>query len=71
MMFIYVIAVHVNFLSWHVHGSHSICLPKPGVTKGGCWDLLHGEGLKQLWRILGGLGVFLIFHSLRGDWYSF
>jgi hypothetical protein len=22
----------VSFWSWHVHGSHSVCLPKPGVT---------------------------------------
>jgi hypothetical protein len=29
---IYVIAVYVNFWSWHVHGSHSVYLPKPGVT---------------------------------------
>jgi hypothetical protein len=28
----YVIAMYVSFSSWHVHGSHSVCLPKPGVT---------------------------------------
>jgi hypothetical protein len=28
----YVIAVYVNFWSWHVHGLHSVCLTKPGVT---------------------------------------
>jgi hypothetical protein len=40
--------------------------------KGGCWNLLHGEGVKQLWRgILGGLRVLLLIHSLRGDWNSF
>jgi hypothetical protein len=33
---IYVIAVYVNFWYWHVHGSHSVCLPKPGVTSGYC-----------------------------------
>jgi hypothetical protein len=33
MMSNYVIAVYVSFWSWHVHGSHSVCLPKPGVTK--------------------------------------
>ena len=39
---------------------------------GWCWNLLHGEGLKQLWRgILGGLGVLLLIHSLREDWNSF
>jgi hypothetical protein len=39
---------------------------------GRCWNLLHGEGLKQLWRgILGGLGVLLLIHSMRGDWNSF
>jgi hypothetical protein len=29
---IYVIAVYVNYWSWHVHGSHSVYLLKPGVT---------------------------------------
>jgi hypothetical protein len=24
--------VYVNFWSWHVHGSHSVYLPKSGVT---------------------------------------
>jgi hypothetical protein len=33
MMSNYVIVVYVSFLSWHVHGSHSVCLPKPGVTR--------------------------------------
>jgi hypothetical protein len=28
----YVITVYMSFWSWHVHGSHSVCLPKPGVT---------------------------------------
>jgi hypothetical protein len=28
----YVTAVYVNCWSWHVHGSHSVCLLKPGVT---------------------------------------
>jgi hypothetical protein len=28
----YVTAVYVNNWSWHVHGSHSVCLLKPGVT---------------------------------------
>jgi hypothetical protein len=32
MMSNYVITVYVSFRSLHVHGSHSICLPKPGVT---------------------------------------
>jgi hypothetical protein len=32
MMSNYVIAVYVSFLSWHIHGSHSVCLPKSGVT---------------------------------------
>jgi hypothetical protein len=30
---IYVIAMYVNFWSWHVHGSHLVYLPKPGVTR--------------------------------------
>jgi hypothetical protein len=33
MMSNYVIVVYVSFWSWHVHGSHSVCLSKPGVTK--------------------------------------
>jgi hypothetical protein len=28
----YVITMY-EFRSWHVHGSHSVCLPKPGVTR--------------------------------------
>jgi hypothetical protein len=28
----YVTAVYVNCWSWHVHGSHSVCLLKPSVT---------------------------------------
>jgi hypothetical protein len=28
----YVIAIYVSFGSWHVHGSHSVYLPKSGVT---------------------------------------
>jgi hypothetical protein len=28
----YVTSVYVNYWSWHVHGSHSVCLLKPGVT---------------------------------------
>jgi hypothetical protein len=32
MMSNYVNIVYVSFWSWHVHGSHSVCLPKPGVT---------------------------------------
>jgi hypothetical protein len=32
MMSSYVTVVYVNCLSWHVHGSHSVCLLKPGVT---------------------------------------
>jgi hypothetical protein len=32
MMSNYVITMYVSFRSWHVHGSHSVCLLKPGVT---------------------------------------
>jgi hypothetical protein len=32
MMSKYVIDVHVSFKSWYVYGSHSVYLPKPGVT---------------------------------------
>jgi hypothetical protein len=32
MMSNYVIVVYMSFWSWHVHGSHSVCLPKLGVT---------------------------------------
>jgi hypothetical protein len=31
MMSGYVTVVYVNCRSWHVHGSHSVCLLKPGV----------------------------------------
>jgi hypothetical protein len=33
MMSNYVIALYVSFWSWNVHGSYSVCLPKPGVTQ--------------------------------------
>jgi hypothetical protein len=29
----YITAVYVNCWSWHVHGSHSVLLIKPGVTR--------------------------------------
>jgi hypothetical protein len=32
MMSSYVTTVYVNCWSWHVHGLHSVCLLKPGVT---------------------------------------
>jgi hypothetical protein len=32
MMSSYITVVYVNCWSWHIHGSHSICLLKPGVT---------------------------------------
>jgi hypothetical protein len=32
MMSSYVTVVYVNCWSWHVHGSHSVCFLKPGVT---------------------------------------
>jgi hypothetical protein len=32
MMSSYVTVVYVNCWSWHVHGLHSVCLLKPGVT---------------------------------------
>jgi hypothetical protein len=32
MMSNYVIVVYMSFWSWHVHGSHSVCLPRPSVT---------------------------------------
>jgi hypothetical protein len=41
MMFNYVIAVYMNFWSWHVHGSHSVYLLKSGVTD-------HDRALKLL-----------------------
>jgi hypothetical protein len=47
------------------------CLQLLDLT-GRCWNLLHGEGLKQLWwGILGGLRVLLLIQSLREDWNSF
>jgi hypothetical protein len=33
MMSGYITVVYVNCWSWHVHGSHSVCLLKPGVAK--------------------------------------
>jgi hypothetical protein len=39
MMSNYVIAVDVSFWSWHVYGSHLVCLPKPGVTSSVSWSL--------------------------------
>jgi hypothetical protein len=32
MMSGYITVVYMNCWSWHVHGSHSVCLLKPGVT---------------------------------------
>jgi hypothetical protein len=40
MMSNYVIVVYVILRSWHVHGLHLVCLPKPGVT---CWVLLTDQ----------------------------
>jgi hypothetical protein len=50
MMSNYVINVYVSFWSWHVHGSHSICLPKPGVTPSNPWT--GGTYSWQLSRII-------------------
>jgi hypothetical protein len=33
MMSGYVTVVYVNYCSWHVHGSPSVCLLKSGVTR--------------------------------------
>jgi hypothetical protein len=38
MMSNYVIVVYVSFWSWHVHSSHSVCLPKSCVTVMGFSD---------------------------------
>jgi hypothetical protein len=40
MMFIYVIDVYANS-AWHIHGSHSVCLMKPGVTTSMNLEDLH------------------------------
>jgi hypothetical protein len=40
MMFIYVIDVYANS-AWHIHGSHSACLLKPGVTTSMNLEDLH------------------------------
>jgi hypothetical protein len=45
MMSSYVTAVYMNCWSWHVHGSHSVCLLKAGVTLAGPtspWPRLSG-----------------------------
>jgi hypothetical protein len=45
MMSSYVTAVYVNCLSGHVHGSHSVCLLKLGVTRAcGGSDLILTDG---------------------------
>jgi hypothetical protein len=45
-------AMYVSFWSWHVHGSHSVCLSKPGVTlvvPFNCGCLLHCGSLLLYW----------------------
>jgi hypothetical protein len=46
MMSNYVIVVYVNFLSWHVHGSHSVYLPKPGVIVALLGHIITDGGIK-------------------------
>jgi hypothetical protein len=41
MMSSSVTAVYVNCWSWHVHGSHSVCLLKSGVTPADCLCVEH------------------------------
>jgi hypothetical protein len=48
MMSNYVIAVYVSFWSWHVHGSHSIYLLKPGVTRAVARGRIRGAVNKEL-----------------------
>jgi hypothetical protein len=43
LMSSYVTVVYVNCWSWHVYGSHSVCLLKPGVT-----EFLTGIALTRL-----------------------
>jgi hypothetical protein len=43
MMSNYVITVYMSFWSWHIHGSHSVCLPKPGVTPPFVGDLSESD----------------------------
>jgi hypothetical protein len=49
MMSSYVTVVYVNCWSWHVHGSHTVCLLKPGVTamRGFGRGLLCARGLRR------------------------
>jgi hypothetical protein len=49
MMSNYVIAVYVSFWSWHVQGSHLVCLPKPGVTT--CRRTFEGSCVWELKRL--------------------
>jgi hypothetical protein len=49
----YVTAVYVNNWSWHVHGSHSVCLLKPGVTElplrgGFSWQTKEGSNTQGM-----------------------
>jgi hypothetical protein len=51
MMSSYVIDVYVNFWSWHINGSHSVYLPKPGVIRS-VWSFLAGKAMGLL-AVLG------------------
>jgi hypothetical protein len=37
----YVTVVYANCWSWHIHGSHSVCLLKPGVTRNSACPVVH------------------------------
>jgi hypothetical protein len=76
---IYVIAVYVNFWSWHVHDSHSVYLPKPDVIgvvtvhdpnahsqKVRCDILALGDGDILVWDLIE-----LIVYSYQQGAYSF
>jgi hypothetical protein len=47
----YVTVVYVNNWSWHVHGSHSVCLLKPGVTHQKSKNVIYGKETYVGWGV--------------------
>jgi hypothetical protein len=56
----YVTAVYVNNWSWHVHGSHAVCLLKPGVTDANLKTLTLNTNWKTKIFEIGGGAVLLL-----------
>jgi hypothetical protein len=71
MMSNYVITVYVNFWSWHVHSSHSVCFPKPGVTRGlGSTPRSAGLLVEWAWKRFMGLAMGTLFLGTRHHYSS-